>query len=48
LLRFLAILVTFGLALGFPFMIWMSLREAKEKRRRKAKRIARGEFGAMP
>ncbi|MGO9431451.1 hypothetical protein [Rhodoblastus sp.] len=35
-------LVTYGLiALGFPFLIWASLREAKMKRSRKAKKIAR-------
>ena len=49
LLRFFEILVTSGLiALGLPFLIGISLREAKKKQSRKTKRIAGGAFGAMP
>lgn len=49
LLRFFEILVTSGLiALGLPFLIGISLREAKKKQSRKAKRIAGGAFGAVP
>jgi hypothetical protein len=49
LLRFFEILVTSDLiALGVPFLICLSLREAKKKLSREVTIIARGEFGAMP